>query len=317
MKLTRRRFSFGATLAVGLAMAIPTTAAEDFKAAGVLPGSITDQAFNQVVYEGLMEAKSRLGIEVAFSEKVKQADQVEALSDYARRGYPVVIAAGGEFTAAAARVARQFPDTLLIVLNGAPTEGVATINYNNQQFGYVLGFIGGKMSRTGKAGLVAGQEIKAFLEIAEGFKKGWAVGAPNGEVLITYTNDWDDVAKAKEAALNFINQGADVVLPYLDNGIVGVVQAAKEKSVWAMGVITDLGQSAPEVNLASTILDFKEATATAIEMAKNGELKRQDYRFAIGSKPGPMGSVSGKVPAELKSEVEALVADMAAGKFQP
>lgn len=317
MKLTRRKFSFGATLAVGLAMAIPTTAAEELKAAGVLPGSITDQAFNQVVYEGLMEAKSRLGIEVAFSEKVKQADQVEALSDYARRGYPVVIAAGGEFTAAAARVARQFPDTLLIVLNGAPTEGVATINYNNEQFGYVLGFIGGKMSQTGKAGLVAGQEIKAFLEIAEGFKKGWAVGAPNGEVLITYTNDWDDVAKAKEAALNFINQGADVVLPYLDNGIVGVVQAAKEKSVWAMGVITDLGQSAPEVNLASTILDFKEATATAIEMAKNGELKREDYRFAIGSKPGPMGSINGKVPAELKAEVEALVAEMAAGKFQP
>jgi basic membrane protein A len=317
MRLTKRSFMACATVALGFAAAMPLASAAEFKAAAVLPGSITDKAFNQVVYEGLEEAKKRLGIEVAFSEKVKQADQVEALSDYARRGFPFVIAAGGEFTASAQRVARQFPDALLVILNGAPTEGTATVNYNNQQFGYILGYIGGKMSKTGKAGLVAGQEIKAFLGVAEGFKKGWAVGQPNGEVFVTVTNDWDDVAKAKEATLNQINQGADVVLPYLDNGIVGVVQAAKEKSVWAVGTITDLGKSAPEVNLASTVMDFREATATAIEMAKDGKLERKDYRFSLGSRPGPMGTISDKVPAELKAEVDKLVADMAAGKFNP
>jgi basic membrane protein A len=316
MRLTRRSFQFAACAALAVAFAAPA-AAEEFKAAGVLPGSITDQAFNQQVYEGLQAAKERFGIEVAFSEKVKQADQVEALADYARRGYPVVIAAGGEFTASAERVAEQNPDALLVVLNGAPTKGVATINYNNQQFGYVLGFVGGKMTKTGKAGMIAGQEIKAFLEIAEGFEKGWLAARPDGQILITYTNDWDDVAKAKEATLNFINQGADAVVPYLDNGIVGVVQAAKEKNVWALGVITDLGKSAPEANLASTVLDFAEATATAIGMAKDGKLERKDYRFGIGSEPGPMGTINDAVPAEIKAEVEKLIADMQAGTFQP
>lgn len=317
MKLTRRSFHLAAAMAAGLALGASPSVADDFKAAGVLPGSITDQAFNQVVYEGLEEGKSRLGIEMAFSEKVKQADQVEALSDYARRGFPLVVAAGGEFTAAAQRVARQFPDTLVVILNGAPTEGTATINYENPQFGYILGYIGGKMSKTGKAGLIAGQEIAAFLGVAEGFKKGWEAGRPDGEVFITYTNDWDDVAKAKEATLNFINQGADVVLPYLDNGIVGVIQAAREKGVWAVGSITDLGVTAPDVNLASTVMDFKEATATAMEMAKAGQLEKKDYRFPLGSKPGPMGTISDQVPAELRAEVEKLVADMAAGNFKP
>src|SRR5690606_26075769 len=241
----------------------------------------------------------------------------EALSDYARRGYPFVIAAGGEFVASATRVARQNPDTLIAILNGAPSEGVATINYNNPQFGYVLGYIGGKMSKTGKAAMIAGQEIKAFLGVAEGFKKGWPAANPDGEVFVTYTNDWDDVAKAKEAALTLINQGADVVVPYLDNGIVGVVQAAQEKNAWAMGVITDLGKTAPDVNLASSVLDFSEATATAIEMAKNGDLERTDYQFGIGSKPGPMGTINEKVPAELRAEVEKLIADMQSGAFQP
>lgn len=316
MTLTRRSFGAAATLAFGLMLGSSMSLADDFKVAGVVPGSITDQAFNQAVYEGLVKGKERLGIEMAYSEKVKQADQAEALSDYARRGYQLVIAAGGEFTASAGRVAKQFPDTTVAILNGAATEGTATINYNNEEFGYVLGYIGGKMSKTGKAGLIAGQEIAAFLGVAEGFKKGWAKGRPDGEVLITYTNDWDDVAKAKEAGLNLVNQGADVLLPYLDNGIVGVLQAAKEKQVWAMGSITDIHKLAPEVNLASTNMDFAEATATVMEMAKEGKLERKDYRFPLGSKPGPMGTISDQVPAELRAEVEKMVSEMAAGTFQ-
>jgi len=316
MIISRRHFLVTGAALTGTGLLSRKVLAADFRAAGVLPGSITDQAFNQVVYEGLIAAKERLGIEVAFSEKVKQADQVSAMSDYARRGYNVVIGAGGEFTAAAERVARQFPDVLVVVLNGAPTEGVATVNYNNPQFGYILGFIGGKMSKTGNAGMVCAQEIKAFVDIAAGFKKGWAAGGASGNVTLTYTDDWDDVAKAKEATLNLINQGADVVVPYLDNGIVGVVQAAEEKGVWATGVITDLGKSSPDTNLASTVLDFSEATASAIELAMKGELAREDYRFAMGSSAGYMGTINDAVPADVQDEARAIIEKMKAGTFE-
>ena len=316
MLISRRHLliTAGATTGAGV-LGRPVFAAA-YKAAAVLPGSITDQAFNQVVHEGLMLAKTRFGIEVAFSEKVVQADQVSAMSDYARRGYNVVIGAGGEFTAAAERVAKQFPDVLVVVLNGAPTEGVATVNYNNPEFGYVLGYVGGKMTKTGKAGMVCAQEIKAFVDIAEGFKKGWANGGASGDVTLTYTDDWDDVAKAKEATLNIINQGADVVVPYLDNGIVGVVQAAEEKGVWACGVITDLGKSSPKSNLASTVLDFAEATASAIQLAMNGELKKGDYRFAMGSSAGYMGTINDAVPAAVKAELDHIIEQMKAGTFK-
>ncbi len=316
MIITRRGLMIATAAATGVGLMGRPVFADEFKVAGVLPGSITDQAFNQVVHAGLMAAKERLGIEVAFSEKVKQADQVSAMSDYARRGYNVVIGAGGEFTAAAKRVARQFPEVLVVVLNGAPTEGVATVNYNNPQFGYVLGYIGGKMTKTGTAGMVCAQEIKAFVDIAAGFKKGWAKGGGSGEVFLTYTDDWDDVAKAKEAALNLINQGADVVVPYLDNGIVGVVQAAEEKKVWASGVITDLGKSTPNTNLASTVLDFSEATASTIALAKDGKLDRGDYKFAMGSSAGYMGTVNDAVPADVKAEVAKMVEEMKAGTFE-
>ncbi|PKP85108.1 MAG: BMP family ABC transporter substrate-binding protein [Alphaproteobacteria bacterium HGW-Alphaproteobacteria-2] len=313
---TDRRTFVALGAAAGLAAMSGMAMAQDFRAAVVLPGSITDQSFNQVVYEGLVKAKERLGIEVAFSEKVKQADQVSAMSDYARRGYDVVIGAGGEFTAAAERVARQNPDAMVVVINGAPTEGIATFNYNNPHFGYVLGYVTGRMSETGNAGIVGGQEFKAFLDLVEGFRKGWAAGGATGEAMVTYTDDWDDVAKAKEATLNLINQGADVVMPYLDNGSVGVIQAAEESGIWVAGLFADLGKSVPETNLASTVLDFSEATAQAIQMAHEGTLERKNYEFDVGSKAGYLGTLHSSVPEEVRAEVEAIIAEMQAGTFE-
>ena len=160
------------------------------------------------------------------------------------------------------------------------------------------------------------QEIKAFVDIADGFKKGWAKGGASGEVTLTYTDDWDDVAKAKEATLNLINQGADVVVPYLDNGIVGVVQAAEEKGVWATGVITDLGKSSPKTNLASTVLDFAAATATAIELGMKGELARADYSSPWARLRATWATINDAVPAEVKAEALAIVEQMTAGTFE-
>ena len=38
--------------------------------------------------------------------------------------------------------------------------------------------------------------------------------------------------------------------------------------------------------------------------------------LGLGTKPGRLASISPKVPAELKAEIEKMAADMAAGKFK-
>lgn len=88
-----------------------SSGAEGFKIAIALPGAITDQAWNQSGYEGLNLAKQKLNAEVAYVEQVAQADQTEALTDFARKGYNLVFAHGGQFDAAIEQVAPQFPNT--------------------------------------------------------------------------------------------------------------------------------------------------------------------------------------------------------------
>lgn len=316
MEFTKRLFLGAAAIMAVSLIGVSANAAEKIRLAGVVPGSITDQAFNQVVYEGYVLARDTLGIDMAYTEKVKQADQSEVLEDYARRGYNVVIGAGGEFVEAVKRAAKRYPETMFVCLNCALIDGVATINYDNHAIGYILGFVGGKMSDTKKLGIIAGQKIKPAVDLAAGMRKGLKDATGGGEVLVTYTNDWDDVAKAKEAALAQISQGATAILPYLDNGIVGVMQGLEDKGKWALGAITDLGKTKPETNLISTVQSWPQAVLHFVSLAVEGKAERKDYLFSVGSKPLTVGTMNPKVPADVRAEVDKIVATIKAGKFK-
>lgn len=216
------------TIALTVVLLTSSAVADKLKVALLIPGTVTDGAINQVAYEGISQAAKDFDIDVAYTEKVTQATQLEVMSDYARRGYNIVVGVGGEFTDAAKRVAGQFPGTQVGVVNGAPSEGIFTLNYHNEQFGYIAGLVGGRMTKTGKNAIIAGHTFEAFEQIVQGYREGLKVGRPDGDVLVVFTNDWADVAKAKEASFNVISQGADILLPYLDAGMQGVGQAAKE-----------------------------------------------------------------------------------------
>lgn len=301
-----------------LAFGAVTSAQDDaFRAAIVMPGNITDQSWNQTGYEGIKRAEEELGIEVAYSEQVPQPDQLEAIADYARRGYDVVIGHGGEFVDAVERAAERHPDTLFAVTNGFVSgENLASVTFNFKQFGYVIGFIAAKMSDGETAGYLSAQQIKVATDLEEGFRQGFQSVHPEAEILVTYTNDWDDVAKAKEAALNQINQGADVIFPLLDNGQIGALQAAQEQDVWSFGVWRDVYQAWPDTVLQSAVMDFRIALVDFLEMAKNGQAQGQVYQFDIGSDAGTLGEYNPAIPQEVVAETEELIRRLNSGELQ-
>ena len=301
-------FAFAVLLA-GPAMA------ETAKVALLLPGVITDNSVNQQIYEGLKKSEKDFGFEVAYSEKVAQAAQVEIFSDYARRGYNVIVGAGGEYTDAAKRVAAQFPDAKFVILNGAPTEGLVTVNFNGKQFGYVLGLVAGQMAKSGKIAVMAGHQLAAIDQVIDGYREGLKLTHPDGEVMVVYTNDWADIAKAKEAALNVISQGAEVILPYLDAAYLGVVQAAQEKNSHVASLITDTLKSHPDQTYVSASLDFGGALHLTLQMAADGKLEKKDYVFGIGSEAGYLVGFNKEVPAAIQKQAETTVEELKSGKL--
>src|ERR1700747_2268379 len=108
----RLSIAIAASVLFAVALVAPTgTAIGKLKVAAALPGIITDKAWNQSAYEGLKMIEKQMSAQIAYTERVAQPDQAEVLGDYARRGFDVVFAHGGEFDAAGKQVAARFPKT--------------------------------------------------------------------------------------------------------------------------------------------------------------------------------------------------------------
>ena len=62
---------------------------------------------------------------------------------------------------------------------------------------------------------------------------------PTSSSLNGYSNDFPDQAQCKEIALDQITKGSDVVFQVAGRCGLGALDAAKEKSVWGIGVDKD------------------------------------------------------------------------------
>ncbi|TNC07293.1 BMP family ABC transporter substrate-binding protein [Methylobacterium terricola] len=300
------------------------TAAE--KAAILLPGSINDQSWNANGYQGAEQLKAK-GWEVAYSENVAPADMAEAMRDYAGRGYTLVIGHTGRFLSAAQQIGPDYPKTTFVVGSGSAGAGtnVTSVDYDNAQFGYLMGVLAAKMSKTGKVGSVNGLEgLPNVVAQVGGFRKGVKSVDPNIEVKVVYIQNMEDAAEAKEAALSLIAGGADFIFGKLNAGQAGIIQAAKEKGVMASG--RSLGHSAiaPEAVATNIIEKWGDMYGSAGDAAKAGTLGGKFQVYGLGT-PGSTGAdfayqdgkpFNPKVPAEAVAALDAARAKLAAGEIK-
>src|SRR6185312_3677881 len=230
-------YLFGSVAALTLfasCLGVTAAKAED-KAAILLPGSINDQSWNALGYAILKSLEPR-GFKTAYTENVSDADEAEALRDYARQGFNIVMGHSGRFVSAMEQVGPDFSKTQFIAVSGneGKPPNVMSIDWNNAQFGCQIGMLAARMSKTHKvAGVYGLQGVPNITAQAGGFRI--CATKAGAEVTILYIKDMEDAAQAKEAALSLIAQGADVITGKLNAAETGLVEAAKEKNVWVTG----------------------------------------------------------------------------------
>ena len=283
----------------------------------VLPGAITDGGWNQLGYEGVKRAGEKLGVETAYIEQVATADQTESLADFARRGYNLVVGHGGQFDAAIEQVAAEFPETFFLGVNGdIAGQNYACVRTNYNQMLYLSGMIGAAMSQTKKLAYLAGMEFKSTQQQAAAMELGAKAMDPGAEVAPSFVGDFNDIAKAKESALALIASGVDVIFQNLDNSAPAVLQACQEAGIYAIGNNVDQFELAPKAVLTSAIQDIGGAITQVAELAGKGEIEGKKY--VIGLETPELvrfGVFNPATPQALQDQVDAVIADMVAGKL--
>lgn len=277
----------------------------------LLPGLIDDQSWNQALHSGLKRAEKD-GVRVAYTERVTQDQQTEVFRNYARRGFDVIIGGGGEYLDAALQVASEFPKTHFVVANATKASGnVTALSIKYADMGYLAGMLAARMSQSRRVALVSGQPIPISQEAVRGFKAGAARGEPAVQVSVTYTGSFDDVQKAREAALALISDGADVVWHLLDAADVGVLTAAEDRGAMVIGLYADQSKVAPKAHIGAVLAD---PAILVYEAATGSDLDGELHMDGIAKGVVSVGAFSSRVPKAVREEVQAAEAEIRTGK---
>jgi len=259
----------------------PTSSTPAFRVALILPGRADDQSWNQAAYAGMNWAKDNAGfpVDLKVVEQVYNVADIEpALRDYAQQGYDLVIGHGFQFQEPIIKVASEFPNVHFALGTGfklAPNVGVYDVKL--EQGGYLMGILGGMMTKSNVIGVTGGVDVSEIHRGHVAFTMAAQKYNPDAKVINTFIGDFNDLAKAKEAAINQVDAGADVLWQSGDGVGIAVMGACAEQNVYCMGNNFDQNSLAPNNALASVVYDWGPVYLQMMQEIKSGTFGNKQY----------------------------------------
>ncbi|MDY7026746.1 MAG: BMP family ABC transporter substrate-binding protein [Spirochaetota bacterium] len=294
-------------------------------------GGLGDKSFNDGAYQGLEMAKEKLGVEINVIESKQQTDYIPNLTGLAEDGSDIVFAVGFLMEQAVKESAANMPDTYFAGIDIGAAEGDPAnfqgILYKEEQAGYLAGVVAGMMTKEyadrsdrlnddNVVGVVLGMFIPPVERYEVGYIQGVQSVNPDCKVLSVTSGSFTDQAKGKEAALAMIEQGADIIFQAAGLTGLGVIQAAKEQGVCAIGVDVDQSGVAPEAVITSAEKKIPNTVFLAVESVVNGNFEGGTKVYGLaedGVGISPYHEFEDVVPQEVKDAVEKAKADILSG----
>src|SRR5580704_17528007 len=322
--LSRRLILAGAAVAVALGFGFANPhavrAAGPLKVGILIPGSKSDKGWMESGYDGLVAAQKKYGdkIKVQMIENINYADMDHALTNLASKN-DLVIGVGGQTQAAVYKIAKRFPKVKFSIVGGNEGESlpnVAGYDVKQAEIAFVAGAAAAMLSKNGVISYVGGLEIPSIVNAGKEFGKGAKYVNANIKYFETYTGDFDDVAKSKEATLAAIAQGADVHYHILNLGLRGMEQAAREKNTHIIGSYTDRCGTDP-LYVAYSITGVGYQVQYAIDQLVAGTWKAEFKPFGLAMGPDSSDiKVCGGLTPDQTAKLEQIKKDILAGKIK-
>ena len=264
-------------------------------------GGLNDKSFNHLAFVGLQTAEKN-GIKGRVIQSKSPADYIPNLQACVRTGAGITIGVGFLMTDAMDAVASSFPSNKFAIVDVDVTgmkhkpKNVEGLLFKEQEAGYLVGYAAGLWAKS---------------------KGATAVGSVGGlKTLNDYSQDFVVQAKCKEKALNQIAQGSVVEFQVAGQCGLGVLDAARSKKIFGIGVDADQGYLGSHV-LTSALKKVDVSVFSAISSANAGKLKGgKDVIFDAKVNGVGYGKWSSKTPASIKAAVAAQFKLLKAGKIK-
>jgi basic membrane protein A len=317
-------------------------AAAGFKACMISDtNGFDDKSFNQTSFKGMTDAKAELGLQTAQVQSRAASDYAKNIQSMVAANCNIIITVGfllGDDTLAAAK---KNPDIKFAVVdNNDPKTYPAVTNlkpliFNTAQSSFLAGYLAAGMTKTKKVGTFGGAKLPTVTVFMDGFSQGvdhynkqksadvqvlgWDAAKQDGQ----FTGDFTDTKGGQRTAEGLISQGADIVFPVAGSAGLGALQAAKASGGKVNGIWVDTDGCVSAEQYCSNIITsvykgMDVAVHDAIKAASDGSFSNEPYVGTLendGTGLSPFHNFDSKIPAELKSELDALKADIISGKI--
>ena len=251
---------------------------DDFKITLILTeGGVNDQSFNQSAWEGAKEAEKEYeGVEVTYLESKQKSDYLSNVETAVDSDSDLIIGVGFELTETIGQAAELYPEQKFAIIDGTYEnilENVQPILFSEEESGYSVGLIAGKMTKTNKIGFVGGMDIPSVSNFLVGFEKAIKEINPNAEVASQYANSFTDAAKGKAIAQMMANNGVDIIFTAGGGVNNGVFEVCKELGIKAIGVDMPSNHISPDVVLTSALKNVGTGVKLTIKDLVDGNFK--------------------------------------------
>ncbi len=240
-----------------------------------------DKSFNDSAIAGLERAKSELGIEYK-EVQPKEASEIEkSIENLANAGYEIIFTVGFNSATALSNVAPNYPDIKFVIIDHDFKDGfqdnLKSLIFKEEEGSFLAGVLAAEQSESNVVGFVGGMESPLIQKFEVGFQAGVKAAKPDAEVLIQYVSSdasgFNNPSRAKEIALNMISKNADVIYHAAGGSGQGMLDAANEKGILAIGVDSNQNWVKPGTVIASMLKRVDNAVFDVVKAELDGTLE--------------------------------------------
>jgi len=238
-------------------------------------GGKADRSFNQAAFEGAERWRQATGGRYLEFEVAQSAQREQAARRFAERGAAPVVAIGFPQAAAITTVAREFPKTPFAIVDAVvDLPNVQSFVYREHEGSFLVGLLAAMASKSGKVGFVGGMDIPLVRRFLCGYEQGARHANPKVVVLSAMSGStpaaWTDPARGAELTKTQIAQGVDVVFAAAGTTGLGIMQAARDGGILAIGVDSNQNHLHPGTMLTSMVKRVDLAVEQAFRSVKPG-----------------------------------------------
>ncbi|EOA06370.1 ABC transporter periplasmic/surface lipoprotein [Herbaspirillum frisingense GSF30] len=296
-----------AAAAPAAAPAAAAPAADPLKVAFVYIGPVGDAGWTFAHDKGRKAVEEKFGdkVKTTFVENIPEsaADAERVFRQLATDGNKLIFGTTFGYMEAMLKVAKEFPDVKFEHATGFKTaDNLAQYDVRTYEGAYLAGVVAGKMSKSGKLGVVASVPIPEVIRNIDSFTLGARSVNPKVTTAVVWVNKWFDPGKEREAATTLIGQGVDVLMQNTDSA--AVVQTAQEKGVYAFGWDSDMTSFGPKAHLAASMINWGVYYTARVQAVLDGSWKSSTSWIGLKENGIDLAAFNPELPADVKTLVE-------------